>query len=110
LFLIITKIKFRYIKSKLKDSTKNIEILEKKIQYVIKKYNDLKLKNLEMKNKINLLSRENDKFFIDLNNSKSDYDSLKIAKFLDTDNKKFVKKRIEKMIKDLDFCIINLSS
>ena len=49
--LITTKIKFRYIKRKLKDSDQNIDILFDKIKLMIKKYNDLKSENLEMKNK-----------------------------------------------------------
>ena len=46
----------------------------------------------------------------DLKNSKLSYQSLKIGKILESDNKQFVKQRIDKMIQDLDFCITNLSS
>ena len=49
LHLITTKIKFRYIKSKLKDSDQNIDILFDRIELMIKRYNDLKSENLEMK-------------------------------------------------------------
>ena len=108
--MITTKIKFRYIKNKLKDSPQNIEILFEKINSLIKKYNNLKTENLEMKNKIDLLENQNEKLVIDLRNSKLNYQSLKIGKFLDSDNKQYVKKRLDKMIQDLDFCIINLSS
>ena len=110
LHLITTKIKFRYIKNKLKDSDQNIDILLDKIKLMIKKYNDLKSENLEMKNKIDLLKHNNEKIIGDLKNSKLSYQSLKIGKILESDNKQFVKQRIDKMIQDLDFCITNLSS
>tara|TARA_A100001388_G_scaffold49752_1_gene33283 strand:- start:527 stop:853 length:327 start_codon:yes stop_codon:yes gene_type:complete len=108
--LITTKIKFRYIKNKLKDSTQNIEILFDKINSLIKKHNNLKSENLEIKNKIDFLKNQNEKLVEDLRNSKLNYQSLRIAKFLESDGKQYVKKRIDKMIQDLDFCISNLSS
>ena len=108
--LITTKIKFRYIKNKLKDSTQNIEILFDKLNSLIKKYNNLKSENLEIHNKMDLLKNQNEKLVEDLRNSKLNYQSLKIGKFLESDNKQYVKKRIDKMIQDLDFCITNLSS
>ncbi|OUW75942.1 MAG: hypothetical protein CBD72_05245 [Flavobacteriaceae bacterium TMED212] len=110
LHLITTKIKFRYIKSKLKDSNQNIDILFYRIKLMIKKYNDLKSENIEMKNKIDLLKENNEKIIIDLKKSRLNYQSLKIGKILESDNKQFVKQRIDKMIQDLDFCITNLSS
>ena len=108
--MITTKIKFRYIKNKLKDSTQNIEILFDKINLLIKKHNNLKSENLEIKNKIDFLKNQNEKLVEDLRNSKLNYQSLKIGKSLESDNKHYVKKRIDKMIEDLDFCITNLSS
>ncbi len=108
--MITTKIKFRYIKNKLKDSTQNIEILFDKINSLIKKHNNLKSENLEIKNKIDFLKNQNEKLVEDLRNSKLNYQSLRIAKFLESDGKQYVKKRIDKMIQDLDFCISNLSS
>ena len=108
--LITTKIKFRYIKNKLKDSTQNIEILFDKINSLIKKHNNLKSENLKIKNKIDFLKNQNEKLVEDLRNSKLNYQSLRIAKFLESDGKQYVKKRIDKMIQDLDFCISNLSS
>ena len=108
--MITTKIKFRYIKNKLKDSTQNIEILLDKINSLIKKHNNLKSENLEIKNKIDLLKNQNEKLVEDLRNSKLNYQSLRIGNFLESDGKKYVKKRIDKMIQDLDFCISNLSS
>ena len=108
--MITTKIKFRYIKNKLKDSTQNIEILFDKINSLLKNYNNLKSENLEIKNKIDLLKNQNEKLVEDLRNSKLNYQSLKIGKFLESGGKQYVKKRIDKMIQDLDFCISNLSS
>ena len=64
--LITTKIKFRYIKNKLKDSTQNIEILFDKINSLIKKHNNLKSENLEIKNKIDFLKNQNEKLVEDL--------------------------------------------
>ena len=77
---------------------------------MIKKYNDLKSENIEMKNKIDLLKNNNEKIIGDLKNSKLSYQSLKIGKILESDNRQFAKQRIDKMIQDLDFCITNLSS
>ncbi|MFL2592568.1 MAG: hypothetical protein ACJ0PK_04735 [Flavobacteriaceae bacterium] len=94
----------------MKDSDQNIDILFDRIELMIKRYNDLKSENLEMKNKIDLLKSDNEKIVIDLKNSKQNYQSLKIGKIFESDNKQFVKQRIDKMIKDLDFCITNLSS
>ena len=108
--LITTKIKFRDIKNKLKDSSQNIEILFDKVNSLIEKYNNLKSENLDIKNKMNLLKNQNEKLVEDLRNSKLNYQSLKIGKFLESGGKQYVKKRIDKMIQDLDFCITNLSS
>ena len=94
----------------MKDSTQNIEILFDKINSLIKNYNNLKSENLEIKNKIDLLKNQNEKLVEDLRNSKLNYQSLKIGKFLESGGKQYVKKRIDKMIQDLDFCISNLSS
>ena len=94
----------------MKDSDQNIDILFDRIELMIKRYNDLKSENLEMKNKIDLLKDNNEKIITDLKKSKQNYQSLKIGKIFESDNKQFVKQRIDKMIKDLDFCITNLSS
>ena len=94
----------------MKDSTQNIEILYDKINSLINNYNNLKSENLEIKNKIDLLRNQNEKLVEDLRNSKLNYQSLRIGKFLESDGKQYVKKRIDKMIQDLDFCISNLSS
>lgn len=94
----------------MKDSDQNIDILFDRIELMIKRYNDLKSENLEMKNKIDLLKSDNEKIVTDLKKSKQNYQSLKIGKIFESDNKQFVKQRIDKMIKDLDFCITNLSS
>ena len=59
---------------------------------------------------VNIITLSNEKIIGDLKNSKLSYQSLKIGKILESDNKQFVKQRIDKMIQDLDFCITNLSS
>ena len=94
----------------MKDSIQNIEILFDKVNSLIKNYNNLKSENLDIKNKMNLLKNQNEKLVEDLRNSKLNYQSLKIGKSLESNNKHYVKKRIDKMIQDLDFCITNLSS
>ena len=80
------------------------------LTHIINNYNNLKSENLEIKNKIDLLKNQNEKLVEDLRNSKLNYQSLRIGKFLESDGKQYVKKRIDKMIQDLDFCISNLSS
>ena len=94
----------------MKDSSQNIEILFDKVNSLIEKYNNLKSENLDIKNKMNLLKNQNEKLVEDLRSAKLNYQSLKIGKSLESDNKHYVKKRIDKMIQDLDFCITNLSS
>ena len=94
----------------MKDSIQNIEILFDKVNSLIKNYNNLKSENLDIKNKMNLLKNQNEKLVEDLRSAKLNYQSLKIGKSLESDNKHYVKKRIDKMIEDLDFCITNLSS
>ena len=94
----------------MKDSIQNIEILFDKVNSLIKNYNNLKSENLDIKNKMNLLKNQNEKLVEDLRIAKLNYQSLKIGKSLESDNKHYVKKRIDKMIEDLDFCITNLSS
>ena len=94
----------------MKDSSQNIEILFDKVNSLIKNYNNLKSENLDIKNKMNLLKNQNEKLVEDLRSAKLNYQSLKIGKSLESDNKHYVKKRIDKMIEDLDFCITNLSS
>ena len=94
----------------MKDSIQNIEILFDKVNSLIKNYNNLKSENLDIKNKMNLLKNQNEKLVEDLRSAKLNYQSLKIGKSRESDNKHYVKKRIDKMIEDLDFCITNLSS
>ena len=90
------------------------DVEEKKAKFVqVENDYGFKVVNVEngvIKNKMNLLKNQNEKLVEDLRNSKLNYQSLKIGKSLESDNKHYVKKRIDKMIEDLDFCITNLSS
>ena len=80
------------------------------IQSFLNCFRILDVPAIPVKNKIDFLKNQNEKLVEDLRNSKLNYQSLKIGKFLESDGKQYVKKRIDKMIQDLDFCISNLSS
>ena len=95
----------------MKETIKNVNILYNKIRDILDKYTLLKENNKLAKEEIKVLK-------IDLINSKNElkelkqkYDSLKFSKILfDESDKKLAKKKMKKIINDLDECIITLLS
>ena len=95
----------------MKETIKNVNILYNKIRDILEKYTLLKEKNKLAKEEIKVLK-------IDLINSKNElkelkqkYDSLKFSKILfDESDKKLAKKKMKKIINDLDECILTLLS
>jgi len=94
-----------------KETIKNVNVLYNKINDILEKYTLLKEKNKIANEEIKVLK-------IDLINSKNElkelkqkYDSLKFSKILfDESDKKLAKKKMKKIINDLDECILTLLS
>ena len=93
----------------MKETLKNINGLYQKIDrllddfYLLKNDNKKLIENLKSL-KINLENKENE-----VNEFKSKYESLKLANSITQDGeKKLAKKKIKKMIDDIDDCIINI--
>lgn len=93
----------------MKETLKNINELYQKIDrllddfYLLKNDNKKLIENLKSL-KINLENKENE-----VNEFKSKYESLKLANSITQDGeKKLAKKKIKKMIDDIDDCIINI--
>ena len=95
----------------MKETIKNVNVLYNKINDILEKYTLLKEKNKTANEEIKVLK-------IDLINSKNElkelkqkYDSLKFSKILfDESDKKLAKKKMKKIINDLDECILTLLS
>ena len=95
----------------MKETIKNVNVLYNKISDILEKYTLLKEKSKIANEEIKVLK-------IDLINSKNElkelkqkYDSLKFSKILfDESDKKLAKKKMKKIINDLDECILTLLS
>jgi len=93
----------------LKETLKNVHELYQKINRLLDDFDLLKNENKKLIEnlkslKINLENKENE-----LNEFKSKYESLKLANSITQDGeKKLAKKKIKKMIDDIDDCIINI--
>ena len=93
----------------MKETLKNVDELYGKINQLIKSYDLLKINNdkiLEDLNsvKISLLNKEDE-----IKRLKEKYDSLKFSNIIyNQSDKKLAKKKIRKMIDEIDNCILNL--
>jgi len=93
----------------MKETLKNVDELYDKINQLLKSYDLLKKNNdkiLEDLNsvKISLLNKEDE-----LKKLKEKYDSLKFSNIIyNQSDKKLAKKKIRKMIDEIDNCILNL--
>ena len=93
----------------MKETLKNVDELYDKINQLLKSYDLLKKNNdkiLEDLNsvKISLLSKEDE-----IKSLKEKYDSLKFSNIIyNQSDKKLAKKKIRKMIDEIDNCILNL--
>ena len=93
----------------MKETLKNVDELYGKINQLIKSYDLLKKNNdkiLEDLNsvKISLLNKEDE-----IKKLKEKYDSLKFSNIIyNQSDKKLAKKKIRKMIDEIDNCILNL--
>ena len=93
----------------MKETLKNVDELYDKINQLLKSYDSLKKNNdkiLEDLNsvKISLLKKEDEIKIL-----KEKYDSLKFSNIIyNQSDKKLAKKKIRKMIDEIDNCILNL--
>ena len=93
----------------MKETLKNVDELYDKINQLLKSYDLLKKNNdkiLEDLNsvKISLFNKENE-----IKRLKEKYDSLKFSNIIyNQSDKKLAKKKIRKMIDEIDNCILNL--
>ena len=93
----------------MKETLKNVDELYDKINQLLKSYDLLKKNNdkiLEDLNsvKINLFNKEDE-----IKRLKEKYDSLKFSNIIyNQSDKKLAKKKIRKMIDEIDNCILNL--
>ena len=93
----------------MKETLKNVDELYDKINQLLKSYDLLKKNNdkiLEDLNsmKISLLNKEDE-----IKSLKEKYDSLKFSNIIyNQSDKKLAKKKIRKMIDEIDNCILNL--
>jgi len=92
-----------------KETLKNLDDLYNKIDKLLKKYDSLKIDNNKIKQDLQLLQ-------VNLNDKEKDYAELKkkyeSAKLVNAMSPKgesiLAKKKIRKMIDDIDDCILNL--
>ena len=93
----------------MKETLKNVDELYDKINQLLKSYDFLKKNNdkiLEDLNsvKISLINKEDE-----IKRLKEKYDSLKFSNIIyNQSDKKLAKKKIRKMIDEIDNCILNL--
>lgn len=93
----------------MKETLKNVDELYDKINQLLKSYDSLKKNNdkiLEDLNsvKISLINKEDE-----IKRLKEKYDSLKFSNIIyNQSDKKLAKKKIRKMIDEIDNCILNL--
>ena len=93
----------------MKETLKNVNHLYDKIDEFLNKYDSLKIDNKKIKEDLQLLQlnlKDKEKDYVEL---KKKYDSLKLVKVMSTDGESILaKKKIRKMIDDIDDCILNL--
>ena len=93
----------------MKETLKNVNHLYDKIDEFLNKYDSLKIDNKKIKEDLQLLQlnlKDKEKDYAEL---KKKYDSLNLVNALSTDGESVLaKKKIRKMIDDIDDCILNL--
>ena len=93
----------------MKETLKNVNHLYDKIDEFLNKYDSLKIDNKKIKEDLELLQlklKEKEKDYAEL---KEKYNSLKLVNAMSPDGESVLaKKKIRKMIDDIDDCILNL--
>ena len=92
-------------------ATKNLDILELNVEKLKTLVFDLRKENLSISNDLEKKENQISIYKKELNEYKIKYESLKIAESLQGNNDKtFTKAKLNNMIKEIDKCIMNLSS
>ena len=92
-------------------STKNLDILELNVEKLKTLVFDLRKENLSISHDLEKKENQISIYKKELNEYKIKYESLKIAESLQGNNDKtFTKAKLNNMIKEIDKCIMNLSS
>ena len=92
-------------------STKNLDILELNVEKLKTLVFDLRKENLSISRDLEKKENQISIYKKELNEYKIKYESLKIAESLQGNNDKtFTKAKLNNMIKEIDKCIMNLSS
>ena len=88
-----------------------VDTLEKRIGKVLSKLDDLEKTNQNLRAELNKTANVITKQNIDLEDLKLQYDTLKIASSLlgSDDNKRDTKLKINSLIREIDYCIAQLS-
>ena len=93
----------------MKETLKNVNHLYDKIDELLNKYDSLKIDNKKIKEDLQLLQlnlKDKEKDYAEL---KKKYDSLKLVNAMSPEGEGVLaKKKIRKMIDDIDDCILNL--
>ena len=92
-------------------ATKNLDILELNVEKLKTLVFDLRKENLTISRDLEKKENQISIYKKELNEYKIKYESLKIAESLQGNNDKtFTKGKLNNMIKEIDKCIMNLSS
>lgn len=93
------------------DLTEIVDNLEKKIQILLKKYDDLKQKNDYLHKELIGIKEDNQQLLSNLETSENKIQTLKAANALLGSNeyKKETKLKINGLIREIDQCIVQLS-
>ena len=92
-------------------ATKNLDILELNVEKLKTLVFDLRKENLSISHDLEKKENQISIYKKELNEYKIKYESLKIAESLQGNNDKtFTKAKLNNMIKEIDKCIMNLSS
>ena len=92
-------------------ATKNLDILELNVEKLKTLIFDLRKENLSISHDLEKKENQISIYKKELNEYKIKYESLKIAESLQVNSDKtFTKAKLNNMIKEIDKCIMNLSS
>ena len=92
-------------------ATKNLDTLELNVEKLKTLVFDLRKENLSISHDLEKKENQISIYKRELNEYKIKYESLKIAESLQGNNDKtFTKAKLNNMIKEIDKCIMNLSS
>jgi len=92
-------------------ATKNLDTLELNVEKLKTLVFDLRKENLSISHDLEKKENQISIYKKELNEYKIKYESLKIAESLQGNNDKtFTKAKLNNMIKEIDKCIMNLSS